>query len=232
MRGDTLRTVAWSLVFLFPTLVLGPHRPGGPSSAVRAETEVRISPWQRGELHTLASRVAATRMERPQRTRSKKARAAKRAASLLRHNQFARAAGLADNKCIADASKDTMDAIPNLFKEPCVVDEESLRRLHAPRVIPTRESTAVTITLEDVHKCLAEVAPLTTPHKDGWRAEHLLALCKDADCGAAYTDVIAALVVGDATDDTCDLLSSTTLVILLKKTEEEMGAMKLRQRQL
>ncbi len=69
-----------------------------------------------------------------------------------------------------------MDAIPDPFKEPGVVDEESLRRLYGPRVTPTRESTAVTITLKDVYKCLAEVAPLTTPHKDGWRAEHLIAL--------------------------------------------------------
>jgi hypothetical protein len=30
-REDNLRTAVWSLVFLFPTLVLGPHRPGAPS---------------------------------------------------------------------------------------------------------------------------------------------------------------------------------------------------------
>ena len=59
------------------------------------------------------------------------------------------------------------------------MDEESLRRLHGPKVIPTRESMAVHLTQDDVYKCLAEVAPLTTPHKDGWRAKHLLTLCKD-----------------------------------------------------
>ncbi len=38
-----------------------------------------------------------------------------------------------------------------------------------------------------------------------------------------FTDLIAAqLVAGDVTDNTCDLLSSATLVILLKKTEEEI----------
>ena len=47
----------------------------------------------------------------------------------------------------------------------------------------------VTITTEDVLKCVAEVAPLTTPHKEGWQAEHLLALCKDPDCAAAFTDI-------------------------------------------
>jgi hypothetical protein len=199
---------------------------------VKAETEARINLWQRRELLTLASRAATTKMERPQCTRSKKAKATKRAVTLLRHNHFARATILADNKGIADASHDKLNAIPDLFKKPSVVDEEFLRRLYGPRVTPTQESTAVTATLEDVYKCLAEVAPLTTPHKDGWRAEHLLALCKDADCGETFTDVIAALTVGDVTDYNCDLLSYATLVVLLKKTEEEIEALKLRQGRL
>jgi len=152
---------------------------------------------------------------------------------MLRHNLFACASKLVDSKGIADASHDTLDAIPDLFKdEPSVVEEETLRHLYGSRVTPTRESTVVTITPDDVYKCLAEVAPLTTPHRDGWRAEHLLALCKDADCGAAFTDVIAALTARDVTDDICDLLSFATLVVLLKKTEEEMEALKLRQGQL
>ncbi len=171
-------------------------------------------------------------MERPQRTRSKKDRVAKRATALLRHSQYARATGLSDSKSVADASQDTLDAILDLFKEPCVVDEESLRRLYGPRVTPTRESTLDTITPKDVYKCQTEVAPLTTPHKGGWRAEHLVALCKDADCGVAFTDVIAALAAGDVMDDTCDLLSSATLVVLLKKTEEKMEALWLKQGKL
>ena len=146
-------------------------------------------------------------MKRPQGNRSKQAKVTRRAASRLRHNQFARATGLTDSKGIANASQDTLDGIPNLFKEPCVVDEATLRRLYGPRVTPTRESTAVTITLDDVYKRLEEIAPLTTPHRDGWRAEHLLALCKDADCEATFCVVIAALTDEDVTDVTCHLLS-------------------------
>ena len=59
--------------------------------------------------------------------------------------------------------------------------------------------------------------------------EQLLALCKDQECGAAFTYLIFALASGDVTDITCDLPSSATLVVLLKKTEEEMEALKLRQ---
>ena len=50
MRGDALRSAAWSLVFLFPTFVLGPHRPRAPSLEVKAETQARVDLWQRGEL--------------------------------------------------------------------------------------------------------------------------------------------------------------------------------------
>ncbi len=37
---------------------------------------------------------------------------------------------------------------------------------------------------------------------------------------------MGALATGDVTDSTCDLLSSATIVILLKKIEEKMAAMR------
>ena len=107
----------------------------------------------------LTTRAVAAKMDLPQRNRNKKAKAARRAAALLRHNQFARAAILEDIKGIADATQDTMDAIRDLFKEPSVVDEASLRRLYGPQVLPTRESVAVTITTEEVLKCVAKWRP-------------------------------------------------------------------------
>jgi len=109
------------------------------------------------------------------------------------------------------------------------VDEDTLRRLYGPRVTPTREIMAVTLTHEDVYKCIATVAPLTTPHKNGWRAEHMLALCKDQDSRVAFTNVVAALDAGNVTHDTYDLLSSATLVVLLKQIEEEMEALRVKQ---
>ena len=76
-RGESLRIVAWSLVFLFPTLVLGPHRPGAISSAVKAETEARLDLCQRGDLTALASRASIAMMDLPRKNRSKKAKAAR-----------------------------------------------------------------------------------------------------------------------------------------------------------
>jgi hypothetical protein len=196
MRGDALHTVARSLVFLFPTLVLVPHRAGSPSSSAKAETEAKIVFCQRGELRELTSKVVAARLEHLPGNCSKKSKVDRRATTLLRHNMFARAAGLAVSKGLANATQNTLDAIPDMFKEPCHVNEDTLRRLYGPRVTPTRESMAVTDIPEDVYKCIAVVAPLTTPHKDGWRAEHLLALCKGHDYRAAFTDVIIALATG------------------------------------
>jgi len=72
MRGDALRIAAWSLVFLFPTLVLGPHRAGAPSSTVKAETEATIDLRTRGELRELANRVVAASLARPRETATRK----------------------------------------------------------------------------------------------------------------------------------------------------------------
>ncbi len=104
-----------------------------------------------------------------------------------------------------------------------------MRRLYGPKVTPTRESMATTITPDMAKKCLEAVAPLTTPHKNSWRAEHLLAPCEDRACEAANTNLVGALAFRDVTDATCGLLSSATLVVLLKKTRAEMEALRAMQ---
>jgi hypothetical protein len=111
-----------------------------------------------------------------------------------------------------------MESPPALFKEPGVVEEATMRRLYGPTITPTRQTMSVTITLDMVKECLASVTPLTTPHRDGWRVEHLLALCGDQACEAPITDLAGSLAAGDVTDFTGDLMSSVTLVVLLKKT--------------
>ena len=97
-RVDALRTVAWDLVHLFPTLVLGQHRLRAPSSAVKVETVARLDLLHCGDLQKLANRAVAAN------NNSKKATKAMRTASLLRHNKFARVAGVFDGKGVADAT--------------------------------------------------------------------------------------------------------------------------------
>jgi hypothetical protein len=55
------------------------------------------------------------------------AKAARWAATLLRHNMLARAARPADNKGVADATLDTLKAFSSLFKEPSVVEDDTPR---------------------------------------------------------------------------------------------------------
>ena len=45
----------------------------------------------------------------------------------------------------------------------------------------------------------------------------------------ALTDLIDLLAARDVTDDTCDLMSSATMVVLLKNTQEEMEALRQKQ---
>ena len=65
-----------------------------------------------------------------------------------------------------DATQDTLDAILDLFKDPCVVEDATLRGLYGPRVTPNMATTTVEIIPDLVRKCLESVAPLTTLHKD------------------------------------------------------------------
>ena len=54
----------------------------------------------------------------------------------------------------------------------------------------------------------------------------MLALYVDMGCAEALTYLVGALATADVTDTTFDLLSLATLVVLLKKTEEEMAALR------
>jgi hypothetical protein len=58
-------------------------KPG--SRAVKAETAARLDVWPREDLKELAARVVSARLKRLACNRSKKAKIARRAATLLRH---------------------------------------------------------------------------------------------------------------------------------------------------
>jgi hypothetical protein len=56
--------------------------------------------------------------------------------------------------------------------------------------------------------------------------EHLVYLATDQGCGEALVALMTTIVKGDVSKKVADLLSSTTLVIHLKKDVETMAAMK------
>ena len=58
-RGDVLREAARDALFLIPTVVLGPHKPGISSSVVKAEVAARLDLWNRGLLDVLVDKAKA-----------------------------------------------------------------------------------------------------------------------------------------------------------------------------
>ena len=114
-RGVALRDVVLEALLLFPTLVLGPRRLGASSSSVRTEVAARLDLWRREDLYKLAKRAKALASQRPLVKRNKSAQAARRATRLMRKKQFARAASLASNLGVADATEDTLESLRTLF---------------------------------------------------------------------------------------------------------------------
>ena len=76
---------------------------------------------------------------------------------------------------------------------------------------------------------MAAAPPVSSPHKDGWRTEHLSQLTTDNDYGEALVAFATSIILGDVFDKISHLLSSATLVVLLKKDAGTMAAMKLAQ---
>jgi hypothetical protein len=118
-RGEVLREAAWDALFLFPTLVLGPHKFVISSSVVKTEVAARLDLWNKDLLDVFADKAKAN--IRPPSGRSKMQRATRRAAQLLRKNQFSRAASLAGSLGVVDATEDTICGLGPLFPDPGVV---------------------------------------------------------------------------------------------------------------
>ena len=121
----------------------------------------------------LAARATTHARLRSSASRNKTARAARRATRLIHKNQFSRAANLAGGLGIADATPNTLLALPSLFPEPLVISEEDLRDYYGPAAPPLLDAEHARIILDIVRTCLVAAPPLSSPHKDGWRTEHL-----------------------------------------------------------
>ncbi len=88
------------------------------------------------------------------------------------------------------------------------------------------EATSTTIHVDKVRECIAAVPPLTSPQRDGWRMEHLEALSRDDAFASALAIFTSNIVMGAVPTSTADYLASATLVALLKKSEEDIKAMR------
>ncbi len=113
-----------------------------------------------------------------------------------------------------------------LFPDPGAVDPKDLMEYYGPLAPPLEDQPPSVVTLEMLRSVLAAAPPLSSPHRDGWRNEHLVELARDPACGIALARVLTAIVAGDAPKKTADILSSATLIVLLKKDAAAMEALK------
>jgi len=182
----------------------------------------RLDLWNKGALDVLAAKAKCA--IRPPSGRSKTQRAARRAAHLLRKNMFARAAILSGSLGVADATEEIIRATPPLSRS--TVSAQDLLDYFGPSTPPLDDPLPTTATLETLQTCLAAAPPLSTPHRDGWRNEHFVDLARHQACGTALARVLTTMVSGDVPQKTADILSSATLIVLLKKDAETMEALK------
>ena len=117
----------------------------------------------------------------------------------------------------------------HLFPQPVGVSEEILMDYYGRAAPLNPNNPAINVSLDNLRACLAAAPPLSSPHKDGWRVEHLTSLVVDPACGEALTSLMTTLAKGDVFDKIAILVSYATLVILLKKDAETMAHVKLLQ---
>jgi hypothetical protein len=178
----------------------------------------RLDLLSRCRIDELALRAKAQARARPAIMRSKTTRAAKRVARLVHKNQFAHVANLACILKIADTNPDTLKSPRHLYPMPSRVAKTDLLDYYGTTVQPSQSPSG---TIDTLRACLAATPPRPSPHKCEWRIEHLVPLVDSHACGEAMASLMTTIIKGDVSHKIVDLLSSATLVILLKKTQKQ-----------
>ena len=133
--------------------------------------EARLDLWNIGKLAELVGK--AKNLNKPPSCKSKSRRATRRAARLLHENKFAWVAQMAGSLRIAEANEATIRALSPLFLARGEVSEAYLLAYYGPQAAPLQDPPPSTVTLYMLRECLAAIPPISTPHKDKWRNEHL-----------------------------------------------------------
>ncbi len=132
----------------------------------------------------------------------------------------------ADSFGVAPASPETYHSLTLLHLGPWDDREEDLTDLYGEPKTIRADRSATTIERDKVRECIATAPSLTSPHKDGWRMEHLEALARDDAFAAALAIFISNIASRDVPPKTSDFFASATLVTLLKKNEEDIRALR------
>ena len=225
--SGVLRVATMDVVMIFSSLVLFPHEKGACNSQARAEVKRRMTLWGAGDLESLA---ALARAFRPVRTitsgTTARPTSTQRARALLNKGQFSRAAMLADSFGVAPASAETYHALNLMYPAPGgVLYEDMVELFGEPKPVDATAS-APNIGVDKVRECIAAAPLLTSPHRDGWRMEHLEELSRDGAIADALATFISNIATGNVHAVTADYLASATLVALLKKGDEDTQALR------
>jgi hypothetical protein len=175
--SGVLRVASMDAVMIFSSLVLFPHEKGACNSQVRAEVKRRLTLWGAGDLESLAALAIASKPVRALTSGTAvKPTSTQRARALIHNGQLSRFAMLADSFGVAPASAETYQALNMMHPAPGVVLYEDLVELYGEPKPVDATASAPNIGVDKVRECIAAAPPLTSPHRDGWRMEHLEAL--------------------------------------------------------
>jgi hypothetical protein len=223
-----LRVAKMDAVMIFPSLVLYPHEKGACNTQVRVEVKRRLTIWGAGDIEFLAALVRASKATRPFTLgTSMSLSATQRARAFILKGKFSRATMLADSFGVAPSSVETYRALTQMHPAPGVILQHDLVDLFGEPIAVVMDTSATTIPVDKVRECIAAAPPpLTSPHRVGWRMEHLETLPGDDAFATALATFISNIAIGEFPATTVNYLASATLVALLKKNEEHIHALR------
>jgi hypothetical protein len=133
---------------------------------------------------------------------------------------------LADSAGVAPASSEAYHDLNMMHPDPGRVLYEDLVELFGEPKPMDANASAPNIRVDKVRECIAAAPPLTSPHMDGWRMEHLEALSRDEAFATTLATFISNIATGTVPSITADYLASATLIALLKKSKEDTHALR------
>jgi len=223
--SGVLRVAAMDAAISFPSFVLFPHEKGACNSQDRAEVKRRLALWGAGEVESLATLARASMLMRAFTSgATTRPTSTQRAKALIHKGQFSRAAMLADSFGVAPASSEKYHALNLMHHAPGGFLYEDLVELFGEPKPVEATASAPNIGVDKVRECIAAALPVTSPHRDGWRMEHLEALARDHAFAATLATFISNIATRNVPSVTADYLTSATIVALLKKSEEDTQA--------
>ena len=206
-RGTPDELGANVAILLFPRAILAPLPPGMHGYSAAGEYRRRRDAWLAGDLESLLHRPTAPRAPTTPSTDRK----------------YYRAAAFAS----AGLFRKARQALQSFGSPPADhLTVRKLMQLHPPRkfpaVIDPPAAPALPLGHSDLERIFINMPRRSSTHRDGWRWEHLRALCEDNVATArSLIAWLQLLLAGSLPAQILDYLRSSTLVAFNKLSREE-----------